>query len=279
MNCPVCNKTNVESDVCNQPLLVKKGTINTSICNCRSCGLYFRNINYDSEEIKTHFDVASYVVDEHETLLKKRREMFFDYLMKIIMSEGTGGKALLDIGCSYGHMMEIFQDKGKYDVYGLEINKVLRDQLTKRGFKVFESLKEIREMNYDVVTMIDSLYYFESPVEIIKDIRKHLKDDGLLLVRVINRAWLINLYVKLGMRIPYILMGDAKVAFTHKAMNELMRSNGFIIERVIVSEAGKIHSSFIKRVFYKLTELVSRVGFLVSPGLIYVVRKKKNYKI
>jgi hypothetical protein len=68
-------------------------------------------------------------------------------------------------------------------------------------------------------------------------------------------------------------MGDAKFSFTSRAMTALLSDAGFAVEHVFASEPGKIHDSWKIRIFYALTAWISRSGWLVSPGLIYLARK------
>lgn len=261
------------------PLRTADGSIETPISICRNCGLHFRDVDYASTSVKTHFNVVDYVLDKGEEHYRSSREPFFFALMRIVESfrQATSGDVLLDIGCAYGHMMDVFHDTGHYDVYGVEINSGLRDRLTNRGLKVFETVGDIRETRFDVITMIDSLYYFESPIRIMSDVRERLGDDGLLLLRVTNRAWLADICRRLHLRVPYVFMGDAKYSFTHRAMRELLSRTGFVIERVIASETGKVHSTLKKRIFYGVTALLGKIGILISPGLIYIIRKKNKH--
>ena len=247
---------------------------------CGNCGVHFRNVNFNSEKIKTHYDVVGYVLPSTEDHYRKQRSNYFLWLHEVANSylNTAPNKKLLDIGCAYGHMMQIFREQGDYDVYGVELNANLRLKLTKDGYKVFGNIEEISSPKFDVITLIDSLYYFEEPGYLMRHLNSLLSNDGILLIRVTNRAWLANLFYKFGLRVPYIFMGDAKYSYTLKGMQCLLKNNGFLVEKLIVTEKGKSVPFGKKLVFYKATQFLSKIGPIkISPGLIFVCRKVNNH--
>jgi len=278
MKCSICESNNIKENLYTLPFLIEGGFIDTNICVCSNCGIHFRNIDFNSEKIKKHYDVASYVLPSYEETYKNQRKDFFIWLHEVANSYVTrSNKKLLDIGCSYGHMMQIFKEQGHYDVYGLELNANLREKLSTDGYKVFGNLEEISDSKFDVITLIDSLYCFEEPYHLMKHLNTLLSDDGILIIRITNRAWLASLFYKLGLKVPYIFMGDAKYSYTLKAMQLLLQKNGFLIEKVITTEKGKSIKFGIKTLFYKVTEILSKIPKIkISPGLIFICRKVKN---
>ena len=176
-------------------------------------------------------------------------------------------------------MMEIFKDKGGFDVYGVEINDALRQRLMNEGYKVFKDINELQDngSSFNAITLIDSLYYFNEPVPLLKKIYSLLDDKGVLLIRVTNRVWIANLYCLMGVRVPGIAMGDAKYSYSYQGMKELLHKTGFAIEKTFVTEKGKQADSMRKRLFYKFTQLVSETGIVkISPGLIFLCRKRED---
>ena len=173
-------------------------------------------------------------------------------------------------------MMEIFKDKGAFNVYGVEINDVIRQRLINKGYKIFKNIEEIQNNDkFNAITLIDSLYYFNEPVPLLKKICSLLDDKGVLLIRVTNRVWIANLYCLMGMRVPGIAMGDAKYSYSYQGMKELLHKTGFALEKTFVTEKGKQADSMRKGLFYKFTQLVSETGIVkISPGLIFLCRKR-----
>ena len=278
MKCPICGKIRIRTNIYTLPFYIEGNSIESNVHKCNNCGVHFREIDFTAKKIKTHFDVTSYMLPENEKHYKESREYFFRYILMIAESyqQDLSNKLLLDIGCSYGDLMKIFLDIGKYNVFGVEINESMRKRLKAKGFKVFDNIVNIPQIErYDLITSIDSLYYFESPVEAIRKFHIILKNNGLLLIRITNRAWITEIFIKLKLKVPYGLMGDAKYSFTYRAMKELLLSNGFRIERLITSEKGKKHSSLGRRLFYWVTQFNGKFRIPISPGLILVCRKEQ----
>ena len=279
MRCPICSSKKVKENVYSSPLTIKEGKINSPITVCSNGGVHYRNINYTSPKVQSHFDVVTYVSDEYEKFYRESREPFFLDLIKeiFIYSPSLSDKSrknFLDIGCSYGHLMDIFK-KYRFDVYGIEINARLRMRLNDKGYKVFRTINDLpKEEKFDVIAMIDSLYYFESPHEILIHLGQFLAKNGLLIIRITNRTWLANIFLNLNMSVPYILMGDAKYSFTPKSIKILVENSGLEIKKIIFGPERKKKQTIKKKLYYIFTELFSQMGILISPGLIYFVGKK-----
>lgn len=279
MCCPICGAEKLKENVYSLTLTIKGGKIDTPITVCSNCGVHYRNINYNSPKIQSHFNVVSYVSDKYEKFYRECREPYFLALIQEIFNyspslRDQSRKNFLDIGCSYGHLMDIFK-KYKFDVYGIEINDRLRRRLNNKGYKVFRTINDLpQKEKFDVIAMIDSLYYFESPPKILTYLGQFLAKNGLLIIRITNRAWLANIFLKLNMSVPYILMGDAKYSFTPKSMKILLENSGLEIKKIIFSHERKKKLPIKKKLYYIFTELISRMGILICPGLTYFCRKK-----
>ena len=277
MKCPICSGICIDENSYAFSLnLGNSKTIETNVHRCRGCGVHFRDVDYSSEEIQSHFDVACYTSQKHEKLYEEWRQQYFLYLMTEILRElRSPHRKLLDIGCSYGHMMKIFKENGEFDVCGIEIHKDLRARLADKGYNVFKSIKEISGITFSVISLIDTLFYFQQPLDLLIDVYKLLDDDGVLLIRVRNTAWIANLCCRLGITVPSVCMRDAKYSFTYRSLEYLLDQAGFVISKVICAERGKSMPLGLAWLFYRFTELISKIGIArITPGLLITSRKK-----
>lgn len=279
MQCRICSSQNVDENAYVLPFRVAEGQdIETHVHRCRYCGVHYRDIDFESPEVGAHFEVAGYVRLEHEATFRKEREPFFrSILAEVTRDVGeTTGKTLLDIGCAYGHMMDVFQDEGGMTASGVERNAELRKHLSEKGFPMYTRLSEIGDTRFDVIALIDSLYSFQDPQEALRQVQSLLKDGGLVVIRVTNRAWLANIYNALGKRVPYICMGDAKYSFTLKSIKYMLGQAGLRLNRKIAAEKGKRASRLKKEIFYKFTQIITQLGIAtITPGLLLTCRKAK----
>jgi len=108
--------------------------------------------------------------------------------------------SLLEIGAGCGALTGLFLDKG-LDVTAVELSKRRADIIRER-FKKFKNLKvldgDINEKDFsqkfDYVTLVGVLEYAgkygkgENPyLEMIKDVKKYLKKEGILIIAIENR--------------------------------------------------------------------------------------------
>lgn len=102
----------------------------------------------------------------------------------------TNGKKLFDIGFGYGLALLYFREKG-FSVSGIEPTREGYEYALSNGLSVIqgriESLYEIGEERYDVVTMFNVLEHLRKPAEALKQIRDRLlRPEGLLVIDVPN---------------------------------------------------------------------------------------------
>jgi SAM-dependent methyltransferase len=216
-------------------------------------------------EIKAHFEIAPYVHVSNAGKWKEMRRMYFDYLAQEInkVRPLTSDTKVLDIGCSFGHLLESFQLLNAR-CYGVEIVDSTREYAiaSHPDFKIFESLASIPDYyNFDIVTMIDVLYYLDDPLDYMISLNARLEESGLLLLRVTNRAWLISLLRKLNISLKYDYFSDAKYLFTDNTMRLLLQKSGFIILKSFSTEKGKKFFDLSRFLFYKFSPISRLLGF------------------
>lgn len=99
---------------------------------------------------------------------------------------------MLDIGCDLGDFFEWFPDP-KWERYGVELSSSAADYAAKTYMaKVFTgTVQEAKypTSSFDLVTMIDLIYYLDDPVGDLHDIRRILKPDGLLAIEATGQAY------------------------------------------------------------------------------------------
>lgn len=93
---------------------------------------------------------------------------------------------ILDIGCGYGHFLNIMRDCG-WDTYGLEPSYQAVSYAKTRMLNVVHgTLNEAAydANSFDVITMFYVLEHLSNPVEALLRVNRTLKPGGLLILRV-----------------------------------------------------------------------------------------------
>jgi SAM-dependent methyltransferase len=163
------------------------------IVRCRQCGLLYVNPRcqegvlqkiytetyYDHDGIRNgleFFGYDDYVADEENIKITFARRL---QTIERYVSNGR----LLDIGCATGFFLALARAKG-WDVVGTEVSQFsVRYAQEKLGLDV--RLGTLRNLDFaagafDVVTMWDVLEHVTDPLAELQEIRRILRDGGLL---------------------------------------------------------------------------------------------------
>jgi SAM-dependent methyltransferase len=263
------------------PIYIRDGTIPDSIWRCTDCGSYQRAISFRKITALGHFDVASYTNPAAEERLRTSRHHFFLNLIQILeRSHGTplAGQRCLDIGCSYGHMLDLLRERGA-ETTGLEIVDRLRPLAAAKGHTLLSTLPDPHDgKRFDIIIMIDSLYLIDDPLAYLIRLRTLLSDDGRFIFRVTHRAPLFDLIRFLRQPLTDRFIGDCKHHFSYRGLRQLLAKAGYCVERVILREKGKRHRDWPSRIYYALTPPLSRLtGCKLTPGLIILARLSSSH--
>jgi SAM-dependent methyltransferase len=246
----------------------------TNLFQC-SCGIICRNL--PEERVLAHYDAASYTDPHKEERFYRERIEFFRFLISLAKRHiGQRPERCLDFGCSYGHMLLLLREEG-CDTYGVDVCEKPRQMSEQRGLKTYRFIDEIDDgVRFDLITIIDSLYYVISPLRLLTSLRPRLTSDGVLMIRIANRNWLLRL-LKMVLRKKHFsrLLGDAIVGYDKKSVVRLLDNCGYKVVQMQYRERGKQIVGFTMGVFYRLTTAITwlSLGSIpISPGIIIVAK-------
>ena len=170
---------------------------------------------------------------------------------------------LLDVGCAFGFFLELARKNG-WDVYGTEISEdaykyakynlklpVINKTLEKTKFK---------NGNFDVVTIFDVIEHLTKPQETLREIRRILKPNGLIVVttpdigsitaRILGKNWEEVKRVR-----------EHIYFFSRHTLKNMLESNGF---KVLRTESAGRHFS---------VKLAIKRGKLYNKKLFSLIEK------
>jgi SAM-dependent methyltransferase len=247
---------------------------------CRQCGTYIRATDFSTPRTRTHFDVSHYTNPQHEDEFREARAPFFTYMLEL--AERHGGRPvsqcrILDVGASYGHLIDQCRERGA-TCTAIEISERGRAVLEKKNVPTLMSAAELPDdAVFDVISVIDSLYYFQSPGDTLRQLRPHLAADGVMVIRIANRTPVLNLLRVLRYPITERVYGDVKVNFTYRGFKTMLEAAGFRVESVYLKEKGKRVRTRLRRVYYSSSLIASKIlGCKLTPGLILVCKRSDS---
>lgn len=192
------------------------------------------------------------------------------------------GGHLLDIGCATGTFFENFMDS-RWHLYGVETSP-LGVELAKSRYDAQVFCGTLREANYptgffDVVTVLDTLYYFADPRAELAEMHRVLKRNGLLAIEIPGLT-----YTLLRDRGPvsYALNGKwSRMStdswhlyyFSPSTLKLLLKSVGFRMIGMIPEQASLGRGGLL-RMLNDLHFALARLLFRVTAGRFSIAGKE-----
>jgi len=286
---------------------------NVGVVKCKKCSLIYVNPmvrdpekNYWGDE-KKYFEEARLIF---EGKAKSHRDTNYLEDLKVIEKIKPEGN-FLDIGTNAGFFLRHTRGK-KWNVAGVDPSPVLSDMARKYfGLNVKTCyLNEAGFENeyFDVVTMTDVFEHVPEPKRLLADIKKVIKKDGILFIKVPNGSYnLLKLNLaRLTGRLGKHDIFDSYEHVTHYSHNTLKRmleESGFKIRKVVIGRPIQIpvwhkytghyyqypspwfmdwKSYIIRSLFYWTSrfERILRFGNIgyFAPNIIVVAKKTNNGK-
>jgi len=206
---------------------------------CQKCGLVFQSPRM------TEGESAAFYADEYRLF----QEGSLDPTARNITAQVGRAGALcdfirttiptitrhLDIGCSSGSLLQLFQAKYHNQAVGVEPGEAHRAQAQEEGLTVYPSLDELSwagEGRFDLISMSHVLEHLPDPLGYLNHLRESiLHADGWLLLEV------PNLYAHDSFEMAHLL------AFSAHTLREVLRKSSFSI--IKFEEHGRPHSQLL----------------------------------
>ncbi len=198
--------------------------------------------------------------------------MIFESIRKLILPFSSiepfvpdQGK-ILDVGCGHGVFAELLAQKSpRRDVLGIDPSRQ-KIQLAKRDHKSVKNvdyrpigIEKLKERNWDAVVVLDVIYLFppDEKVSFLREIRKHLKPKGILILKeVVNEPKWKYYWVLLE---ELIMVKVLKLTYTQHNGIYLLNRNEY---KQLLIDTG-----------FTVTKVKPITGLLPYPHLLLVAEK------
>lgn len=274
INCAICGANETEVVFKTKDLRFQITQDIFHIVRCKKCGFLFLNPRPKKD------DIASFYPDDFnqhdKTLIYRLISPCFkaaiNSTINLFKRYKRTGKAL-DIGCGNGNFILHMLKEG-YDAFGIEqnpsarqfANPVVKGRITYKDIKDAQFLSQ----DFDIITMFQSLEHIYDLGNIFCEIKRILKDDGILYVCVPNTD-----FFEFSLFGPYAYNLEVPrhlYFFKLSTLKALLLKSGFKIDRVIKEQLCEYIStpaSFYWSIRYFLGEKKMISGHFIS-GLLFI---------
>jgi len=191
---------------------------------------------------------------------QKYRYNFYKRIIKRLIKKGT----FLDIGCAEGYFLQSIENR--FITYGIELNKSASEKakLISKKSRVFNrdatNLSNFKDNMFNVITIFDVLEHIKETNKILREIKRVIKENGVLIVSVPNTN-------SLGHR----LKGKDWFGYrdkTHVSLNspekwtDYFQANGFKVNNIF-------YEGYFDIPYYNKFKLLQKV-YLIPGMLMYL---------
>ena len=231
-NCPVCGSEKYSEFLkCKDHFLTKE---KFTIVKCDQCTFTFVNPRPEQGQLAGYYESTEYI--SHSGTNKGIVNSVYKYVRNFthksklnLVTKYAKGNKILDIGCGSGELLGLFK-KSNWETLGIEPNDNAREFAIKQYcIDVYEEshIKEIESASMDVISMWHVLEHVSLLNERMEEVKRILKDDGVLFIAVPNRISFDAMHYGefwAAFDVPRHLYH-----FTPETMGELIKKHGFAI--------------------------------------------------
>jgi 2-polyprenyl-3-methyl-5-hydroxy-6-metoxy-1,4-benzoquinol methylase len=207
---------------------------------CKGCGFITYNRTYAdiiNMYKKSTNNENRNNINEKDIESKRVKLVFHKHILSKYLEKMPKNSSVLDYGCATGYILNwIKKDYGIKDVLGIELNHV-NAEYGRNNFDL--SIFEIAELNelpdkkqYDLMISFAVLEHILNPVNALNEMRKYLKDDGI--IYLMTPIWLNSIYSSAFQLLPFegYFIPEHISCFTETSRNNCFKLAGFeIIEQ------------------------------------------------
>ncbi len=277
-------------------LTVKDYTVSKETFGLYRDGKYDMLITFPKpslEELSKYYESEDYISHSNKKkglfsfLYQTVRGFTLKNKLNIIQHFHVEKGTLLDIGAGTGHFLDLAQ-KNKWIVTGIEPNLGARTMAAEKGISFAENIQSLANNSFDVITMWHVLEHVYDLDEQIKELKRVLKPDGVLVIAVPNfRSFDARYYKRFwaAYDVPrhlwHFSKKSIKLLFQEKQMKVVemipMKWDAFYVS-LLSEKYKKGYMNFFKAIYVGLKSNYKAKKRFQYSSLIYIIKNDKKSK-
>ena len=152
---------------------------------CLRCGVMYLHPHPAPDQLREFFS-SKYIACEQDVELRfgTRPCKLHQAVAAFIQQRKTQG-SILDVGCAGGHFLDGFFRGCGWNKWGVELSRFAAERAARKSIRVHVGdlhSAALPRHSFDVITLLDTFYYFLQPQRELAVIRQSLKTEGLLVI-------------------------------------------------------------------------------------------------
>lgn len=237
------------------------------VVQCTDCGLVYVNPRPSPDMLMKLYNDYHQMGGKDEYSWARLMEGNFKevsvFLNNLFYERGN----LLDIGCAYGHFIEMMKGHG-WSVTGIDPSSETITSAREKGLQVFQTIFEdaaFHGASFDAVTAFYVLEHLHDPLFALKKIFNMLKPGGIVVLRIPHTTPIVRFLAFFGVKNnlydpPYHLYD-----FSPKTVRLLLEKAGFSLISVMPGRPT-ISKRYAERLISIISGNFSRFLFYMSMG-------------
>jgi SAM-dependent methyltransferase len=246
------------------------------LMKCVQCSARFVLPQPTPAALTAHFEDDRELTDENlEMKFERNREQVLARVAGYIQRLKKRGR-ILDVGCATGFFLARFFSPRKWEMCGLDLSarpveKALRKGIRARQGSIHSAT--FADSSFDVISVIDTFYYFLQPQRELAAFHRVLKPNGMLVLELPlaeSRIWRTSHQLgKLlsSARRQLLETSDHLFYYNPKSINLLLERCGFHVTAVLPLP-GNRQEHFLRNLIYRAYSALSLVLHFLSGARI-----------
>ena len=145
--------------------------------------------------------------------------------------ELINGSEILDFGCGRGGFIKLTKKISKRSV-GLELNIINREYLNNIGVQCVNKLSELNDDKFDLITLNHVFEHLNDPINILVELQKYLKNDGIIIIEVPHARDLLLETFNLKSFKNFTLWSEHLILHTRKSLETFAINSGLKLKYI-----------------------------------------------
>jgi len=280
--CPACGKDGARAPI---GIVRQGGRGDVAFSRCNACEAYVSGVVFDVGAESSRVETQPWGQADTALALNAFKQRLFDRALEAVRARRPPPSRLLDIGCSFGGFLLTAQAAG-YQVQGMDIGVPAVAFLRSQGLpaEVSASVSELPDTYgaFDIISVIDVNCYWPNQPGELRAIHDRLAPGGVLLMRVVDKSWMMSLGLALRGLLPGFsaklrstAVNDHRFSMPLRSFLTVLGTAGFARIEVRVSDG--LHSDRTRwpaRLMFFVGDLLWRLGRRnVAPGALIIAER------